>query len=149
MRLLVIILIFHTLITNSHCSQPTHVDHMCGGSVTTEQAGMGSGTVTFDGSMCILTITDIPELQNKSSNTIDQVSRLNIVGVKRSVDCYYSPILIDAEPYCLDESVKDTVITVTNQQMKFALVSDFIKPITLTYYRGEPLEYDAHFSLHQ
>ena len=133
-------LIFLKLVSKFHCSsQPTHVDHMCGDNVTTEQAGMGSGTLTFDGIRCEITITDIPELRNKTTDTIDQVSRLNIIGVRRNENCSSTPILIDSETYCVDESVKDTVINVTDQQMKFALVSTPADPFTIRYYRGEPL----------
>ena len=96
---------------------------------------MGSGTLTFDGKICEITITDIPELWNKNSETSDQMSRLNIIGVRRNDTCYSSKILIDSETYCTDESVKDTVINVTDQQMKFALVSTQADSFTLRYYR--------------
>ena len=148
MRILVIILIFLKFVSKFHCIQPTHVDHVCGDKVTTEQAGMGSGTLSFDGSICEITITDIPELRNKTSGTIDQVSRLNIIGVRRNESCSSTPILIDSETYCADESVKDTVINVNDQQMKFALVSTQADSFTLKYYRGEPLNFDVYFSLH-
>ena len=148
MRILVIILIFLKLVSKFHCSQPTHVDHVCGDKVTTEQAGMGSGTLSFDGNSCEITITDIPELRNKTSGTIDQVSRLNIIGVRRNVSCSSTSILIDSETYCTDESVKDTVINVTDKQIKFALVSTQADSFTLRYYRGEPFTFDVYFSLH-
>ena len=135
-----IILIFLKLVSKFHCSQPTHVDHVCGDKVTTEQAGMGSGTLSFDGNRCEITITDIPELRDRTSGTIiDQVSRLNIIGVRRNEGCSSTQILIDSETYCADESVKDTVINVNDQQMKIALVSTTADSFTLRYYRGEPL----------
>ena len=142
-----IILIFLKFVSKFHCIQPTHVDHVCGDKVATEQAGMGSGTLRFDGSICEITITDIPELRNKTSGTIDQVSRLNIIGVRRDESCSSTPILIDSETYCADESMKDTVINVNDQQMKFALVSTQADSFTLKYYRGEPiiLMFTSHF----
>ena len=149
MRVLVIILIFLTLVSKFHCSsQPTHVDHVCSDNVTTEQAGMGSGTLTFNGNTCEITITDIPELRNRTSDTIDQISRLNIVGVRRNESCSSTTILIDSETYCVDEFVKDTVINVTDQQMKFTVESTQPEPFILSYYRGEPLKVDVYFSLH-
>ena len=145
-----IILIFLKFVSKFHCIQPTHVDHVCGDKVTTEQAGMGSGTLSFDGSICEITITDILELRikTKESGTIDQVSRLNIIGVRKNENCSSTPILIDSETYCTDVSVKDTVIDVTDQQMKFALVSTQADSFTLRYYRGEALNFDVYFSLH-
>ena len=139
MRILVIIFTIQRLICESNCSQPTHVYHMCSGGASTEQAGMGSGTLTFDGTLCELTITDIPELQKKKSQEIDQVNRLNIVGVRRNESCDTTKLVIDSGNYCIDESVKDTVIEVTDQQMKFALVSNQEKAFTLTYYKGKSL----------
>ena len=149
MRILVIILIFLKLVSKFYCSsQPTHVDHVCRDNVTTEQAGMGSGTLTFDGTRCEITITDIPELRNKNNQGLNQINRLNIIGVKRNESCSSTPILIDSETYCVNESVKDTVITVTDQQMKFAIVSTQAEPFSLNYYRGEPLKFDSYFLLH-
>ena len=149
MRILVIILIFLKFVSKFHCgSQLTHVDHVCSDNVTTEQAGIGSGSLTFIGNRCEITITDIPELRNKTSDTIDQVSRLNIIGVRRNESCSSIPILIDSETYCTDVSVNDTVINVTAQQMKFALVSSQADSFTLRYYRGELLNLMFNFSLH-
>ena len=139
MKILVIVLIILKLLHNLYCGQPTHVDHMCGDNVAIEQAGMGSGTQTFDGSLCELTITEIPELQKKNSEIIDQVSRLNIVGVRRNDSCDVYHIVIDSKTYCVDESVKDTVIKVTDQQMKFSIVSYQAKSFILRYYRGKQL----------
>ena len=118
------------LLRTISCTQPTHVDHMCNGGTSTEDAGMGSGTITFDGTLCSLTITDIPDLTHYRS---DHVNRLNIVGVK-SGSCGLSNILIDSETYCIDESVKDTVINVTDQQMKFSLTAVQEQLFTLRYY---------------
>ena len=115
------------------CTQPTHVDHMCNASTITAKAGMGSGTITFDGTLCNLTITDIPDLNQYQS---DHVNRLNIVGV-RSGSCDLSNILLDSKTYCVDGSVKDTVIIVTNQQMKFSLTSVPDQSFTLRYYTGK------------
>ena len=145
-----IILIFLKFVSKFHCIQPTHVDHVCSDKVTTEQAGMGSGTLSFDGSICEITITDILELRikTKESGTIDQVSRLNIIGVRKNENCSSTPILIDSETYCTDVSVNDTVINVTAQQMKFALVSSQADSFTLRYYRGELLNLMFNFSLH-
>ena len=145
MRILMFILIFQRLISKLHCDQIPHVDHICSDGVTTEQAGMGSGTLTFGGNRCEIIITDIPELRNRGSDTINQVSRLNIIGVRRNESCSSTPILIDSETYCADESVKDTVINVTDQQMKFALVSTQADSFTLRYYRGEPFKFDGYF----
>ena len=133
-----IIFTIQSLICESNCSQPTHVDHMCSGGASTEQAGMGSGSLTFDGTLCELTITGIPELRKKNRQEIDQVNRLNIVGV-RNESCNTTKLVIDSGNYCIDESVKDTVIEVTDQQMKFALVSNQEKAFTLTYYKGKSL----------
>ena len=47
-------------------------------------------------------------------------------------------ILIDSETYCIRENIKDTVITVIDQQMKFSVASDQAYPFNLSYYRGEP-----------
>ena len=134
-----IIFTIQSFICESNCSQPTHVDHMCSGGASTEQAGMGSGTLTFDGTLCELTITDIPELRKKKSQEIDRVNRLNIVGVRRNESCNTTKLVIDSGNYCIDESVKDTVIEVTDQQMKFALVSNREVAFTLTYYKGKSL----------
>ena len=137
MKIFAIVLIILKLLRNLNCSQLTHVDHMCSDNVAIEQAGMGSGTLTFDGSLCELTITEIPELQKKNSEIIDQVSRLNIVGVRRNDSCDVYQIVIDSETYCIDESVKDTVIKITDQQMKFSIVSYLAKSFILRYYRGK------------
>ena len=137
MKIFAIVLIILKLLRNLNCSQLTHVDHMCSDNVAIEQAGMGSGTLTFDGSLCELTITEIPELQKKNSEIIDQVSRLNIVGVRRNDSCDVYHIVIDSKTYCIDESVKDTVIEVTDQQMKFSIVSYPAKSFILRYYRGK------------
>ena len=104
MKIFVIVLILLKLLRNLNCSQLTHVDHMCSDNVAIEQAGMGSGTLTFDGSLFELTITDIPELQKKNSEIIDQVSRLNIVGVRRNDSCDEYQIVIDSKTYSIDES---------------------------------------------
>ena len=137
MKIFAIVLIILKLLRNLNCSQLTHVDHMCSDNFAIEQAGMGSGTLTFDGSLCELTITEIPELQKKNSEIIDQVSRLNIVGVRRNDSCDVYHIVIDLKTYCIDESVKDTVIEVTDQQMKFSIVSYPAKSFILRYYRGK------------
>ena len=137
MRVLVITFIIQTLISKFHCIQPTHVDHMCSGGASTEQAGKGSGTVTFDGAICELTITDIPEFRRDWDNTTDQL--INIVGVRRNESCDISQIVIDSETYCVDESVTDTVINATDNRVKFAVVSALMESFTLRYYRGEPL----------
>ena len=139
MRILAIIFIIQRLICESNCSQLTHVDHTCSSGASTEQAGMGSGTLTFDGSICELTITDIPELRKKNRQEIDQVNRLNIVGVRRNASCDTTKIVIDSGNYCIDGSVKDTVIEVTDQQMKFAFESKREEAFTLTYYKGKSL----------
>ena len=140
MHALAINLIILKLLRVLNCSQQTHVDHVCRSGASTEQAGMGSGTLTFDGTLCELTITEIPEFQKENSKTIDQVSRLNIVGVRRNESCDSSQIVINSETYCIDESVKDTVINVTDQQMKFAVVSNQAESFTLRYYGGEHLQ---------
>ena len=147
MKILAIIFIIQKLVHELNCHQLTHVNHMCSDGNSAEQAGMGSGTLTFDGSLCQLTITDIPELRKKNSRIVDQVSRLNIVGVRRNESCNTSEILIDSEIYCTDESVEDTVINVTDQQMKFAVVFNLTESITLRYYRGELLRNYQLFSL--
>ena len=118
------------LLYMSTCTQLTHVDHKCSSGASTEQAGMGSGTIVFDGKLCNLTITDITDLQKYQSG---QVNRLNILGVRRG-SCDYSEISIDTETYCIDESVKDTVIHVNDQQMKFAVISTKAESFTLAYY---------------
>ena len=87
MHALAIILIILKLLRVLNCSQQTHVDHVCHSGASTEQAGMGSGTLTFNGTLCELTITEIPEFQKENSKTIDQISRLNIVGVRRNESC--------------------------------------------------------------
>ena len=120
------------LLYMSTCTQLTHFDHKCRNGASTEQAGMGSGTIVFDGKLCNLTITDITDLQKYQS---EQVNRLNIVGVRRG-SCDTSQISIDSETYCIDESVKDTLIHVNDQQMKFALTSTQEESFTLTYYTG-------------
>ena len=147
MKILAIIFIIQKLVHKLNCHQLTHVNHMCSDGNSAEQAGMGSGTLTFDGSWCQLTITDIPELRKKNREIVDQVSRLNIVGVRRNESCNTSLIVIDSETYCRDESVEDTVIIVTDQQMKFAVVFNLTESITLRYYRGELLRNYQLFSL--
>ena len=140
MHALAITLIILKLLRVLNCSQQTHVDHVCHSGASTEQAGMGSGTLTFNGTLCELTITEIPEFQKENRKTIDQISRLNIVGVRRNESCDSSKIIINSKTYCIDESVKDTVINVTDRQMKFAVVSNQAGSFTLRYYRGERLQ---------
>ena len=140
MHALAIILITLKLLRVLNCSQQTHVDHVCHSGASTEQAGMGSGTLTFNGTLCELTITEIPEFQKENSKTIDQISRLNIVGVRRNESCDSSQSVINSEIYCIDVSVKDTVINVTDQQMKFAVLSNQAESFTLRYYGGEHLQ---------
>ena len=142
MRILTILLIILKLTCELNCIQVAHVDHVCSDGGSTEQAGMGSGTLTFDGSLCELTITDILELRGRYSV---QVNRLNIVGVRRNGSCDSSQIVINSETYCIDESVKDTVINVTDQQMKFAVESTQPESFTIKYYRGEPLTCNVYF----
>ena len=142
MRILTILLIILKLARELNCIQVAHVDHVCSDGGSTEQAGMGSGTLTFDGSLCELTITDILELRPLYSV---QVNRLNIVGVRSNGSCDSSQIVINSEIYCIDESVKDTVINVTDQKMKFAVESTQPDPFTLRYYRGEPLTCNVYF----
>ena len=138
MRILTAISIILKLICEVHGRQPTHVDHECSAGASTERAGMGSGTLTFQGK-CQITITDIPEFQKKYSKRIDQVNRLNVVGVAKTGSCDISKeILIDSETYCVRKNVKDTVINVIDQQMKFSVASNQANPFTLSYYRGEP-----------
>ena len=137
-----IIFIIQTLISKFHCIQPTHVDHMCSGGASTEQAGKGSGTVTFDGAICELTITDIPEFIWDFDKRTDQL--INIVGVRRNDSCDISQIIIDSETYCVDESLKDTVINATDNRVKFAVVSALMESFTLRYYRGEPVYLSLH-----
>ena len=137
MRILTVILIVLKLICEVNGRQPTHVDHMCSVGASIEQAGMGSGTLTFKGK-CEITITDIPEFKKKNSERIDQVNRLNVVGVAKTEGCNTSKkIVIDSEAYCRWEWKKDTVITVIDQQMKFSVAYDQAN-FTLSYYRGEP-----------
>ena len=93
---------------------------------------MGGGTIVFNGKLCILTIMDITDLQKYQNG---QVNRLIIVGVRRG-SCDTSQITINSETYCIDESVKDTLIHVNDQQMKFALTSTEEESFTLTYYTG-------------
>ena len=95
MRILTVFLLILKLICELNCSQLTHVDHVCSNGVSTEQAGMGSGTLTFAGTFCEITITDIPELRLWKNERIDQVCRLNIIGVRRNGSCHYSQISID------------------------------------------------------
>ena len=137
MKISVILLLILKLICELHCSQLSHVNHICSGGASTEQAGMGSGTVTFDGNKCEITITDIPELIRKNSENSDQANRLNVVGVRKKGSCGTTKILIDSETYCDSESVKDTVIDVTDQQMKFSIESHPAKSFILKYYRGK------------
>ena len=138
MRILAAISIILKLICEAHGRQPTHVDHVCRVGASTERAGMGSGTLTFQ-RKCQIAITDIPEFQQKNSERIDQINRLNVVGVAKTGSCDISKeIVIDSETYCVRENVKDTVITVIDQQMKFSVASDQANPFTLSYYRGEP-----------
>ena len=139
MRILTVFLLILKLICELNCSQVTHVDHVCSNGVSREQAGMGSGTLTFAGTFCEITITDIPELRLWKNKRIDQVCRLNIIGVRRNGSCYSSQISIDSQDYCVDDSVRDTVINVTDQQVKFSLVSTRGESFTLRYYRGEEL----------
>ena len=134
----VILLLILKLICELHCSQLPHVNHICSSGASTEQAGMGSGTVTFDGIKCEITITDIPELIRANSKYSDQAVRLNVVGVRKRGSCGTTKILIDSETYCVSESVKDTVITVTGHQVKFAVRSTPAESFTLKYFRGEP-----------
>ena len=123
------------LICELNCSQPTHVDHVCSG-VFNERAGIGSGTVTFGGTICDLTITDIPEIKSTGSKTVD--NRLNIVGVRGIKGCDSANISIDSINYCVDESIKDTVINVTNHRMKFSVLYPQAAAFTLRYYSGKP-----------
>ena len=129
---LVVVTFILKLLYMSTCTQLTHVDHKCSSGASTEQTGMGSGTIVFDGKLCNLTIMDITDLQKYQNG---QVNRLNIVGVRRG-SCDTSQISIDSETYCIDESVKDTVIHVNDQQMKFAVTSTQEESFTLTYYTG-------------
>ena len=144
---LVVVTFILKLLYMSTCTQLTHIDHKCSSGASTEQAGMGSGTIVFDGKLCNLTITDITDLQKYQSG---QVNRLNIVGVRRG-SCDYSEISIDTETYCIDESVKDTVIHVNDQQMKFALISTKAESFTLAYYTGKKHKpfYSSHHHLHK
>ena len=68
-------------------------------------------------------------------------SILNIVGVRRSQSCDSMQILIASETYCIDNTVKDTLINVTDDlQVKFAVVSEQAEPLTIKYYKGKFLE---------
>ena len=135
-----IIFFLQSLISKLHCNQLPHVDHKCSGGVSTEKAGMGSGTVTFDGTICALTITDIPNLWDYVPNAPNYNTRLNIIGLKWKRRCSSSSIRIYSVTYCVDMSVKDTVINVRDQEMTFEIEFTQARPFTLRYYRGEPLK---------
>ena len=132
----------------STCMIPSHIDHTCIGSTTTEQAGRSSGTLSFDGTSCEFTLTNITamsyfQIDNAPGPRIPMPENiLNIVGVKRSQSCNSTRILIKSETYCIDNTVRDTLIDVTdNKQVKFAVVSEQAEPFTLKYYAGEALIY--------
>ena len=143
------------LICLSKCTMQSHVDHICRGSTTTEQAGRSSGTLSFDGTSCEFTLTNITAVSydkwdNAPGPRIPMPENiLNIVGVNRSQSCNSTRILIKSETYCIDNTVKDTLIDVTDdKQVKFAVVSEQAEPFTLKYYAGEALIYiNVHWIL--
>ena len=150
MRGLLFLIISLKLICLSKCTMPPHIDHICIGSTTTEQAGRSSGTLTFDGTSCEFTLTDITAASyHKTGEALGPVmpeNILNIVGVKRSQSCDSTQILIESETYCIDSTVKDTLINVTDDNhLKFAVVSKQAEPFIIKYYAGEALIYiNAH-----
>ena len=139
---LVVITIFLQFLCISICTQLTHVHHMCSGGVCTEQAGIESGTIKFTGLLCNLTITNIPSYErghSDGSQRSDRVNRLNIAGVRSGSSCGSSHIFVDSQTYCIDMSVKDTVIKVSNGQVNFVVTSRQANPFTIRYYTGMKL----------
>ena len=130
---------------------PSHIDHTCIGNATTEQAGKSSGTLSFDGTSCDFTLTNITAMRYPTyyemfneEDTVENI--LNIVGVRRSQSCDSNQILIESETYCIDNTVKDTLINVTDDlKVKFAVLSEQAEPFTIKYYKGKLLEeYSRH-----
>ena len=113
-----------------------HVDHRCTSGTFSEPAGMGSGSITFDGKPCQLTLTDLKERIGQNISN----SRLNIVGVRRNDRCDGTQISIDSETYCKDDTVTDTLITISNMQVAFAVTSEQTEQFTIKYYKGEFLK---------
>ena len=151
--ILVVFIIILKFICQSNCTTPSHIDHICAGGSTTEQAGRSSGTLSFDGTSCEFTLTDITELSYL--NTVPrgkgyQMNILNIVGVIRSQRCNSSLILIHSESYCLDNTVKDTLFNVTDKQITLSVVSmcNQAKPFTLEYYKGKMKNVTPFSSFH-
>lgn len=140
--ILAVLIVILKFICQSNCTTPSHIDHICVGGSTTEQAGRSSGTLSFDGTSCEFTLTDIMELSYL--NTVRRgkgyrMNILNIVGVMRSQRCNSSLILIHSESYCLDNTVKDTLFNVTDKQIMLSVVSmrNQAKPFKLEYYKGK------------
>ena len=74
---------------------------------------------------------------------------LNIVGVNRSQSCNSARILIKSETYCIDNTVKDTLIDVTDDKnVKFAVVSEQAEPFTIKYYAGKALKVNWQYQGH-
>ena len=154
MRCSSIFVIILELFCWSTCMIPSHIDHTCIGSTTTEQAGRSSGTLSFDGTSCEFTLTNVTAMKYETFREyVDAFkdeepvkSILNIVGVRRSQSCDSMQILIASETYCIDNTVKDTLINVTDDlQVKFAVVSEQAEPLTIKYYKGKCLEkYSKH-----
>ena len=151
--ILVVFIIILKFICQSNCTTPSHIDHICVGGTTTEQAGRSSGTLSFDGTSCEFTLTNITELSYL--NTVPrgkgyQMNILNIVGVIRSQRCNSSLILIRSESYCLDNTVKDTLFNVTDKQITLSVVSmcNQAKPFTLEYYKGKMKNVTPFSSFH-
>ena len=135
-----VLIIIIKLMCWSNSTTPPHVDHVCMGGSTAEKAGRSSGSLSFDGRYCEFTLTNITQLSY--FNTVIkgksyQMNILNIVGVSKSQNCDSTHILIDSESYCVDNTVKDALVNVTDEQMKFSVVSNQAKSFTLEYYKGK------------
>ena len=148
MRGLLFLIIILKLTCLSKCRVQSHIDHICIGSTTTEQAGRSSGTLSFDGTSCEFTLTNITAMSYLQYDDAPgpfipmPENILNIVGVNRSQSCNSTRILIKAETYCIDNTVKDTLINVTDDEhVKFSVVSEQAEPFTIKYYAGEALMY--------
>ena len=113
-----------------------HVDHRCSSGTSSEPAGMGSGSITFDGKPCQLTLTGLKERIGQNISN----SRLNIVGVRRNNRCDGTQISIDSATYCKDDTVTDTLITISNMRVAFAVTSKQTEQFTIKYYKGEFLK---------
>ena len=121
-----LLLAFFNFVAFISAFRPLH--QICGQSGIESVIAGSFGTIEHDPqstenqmSRCALTLTDI---------NYDQV---NIMGIEAG-NC--GDLMIEGNNYCVNSSVKDTIVNVTGGRLNLTLLSADIKPFRVEYQKG-------------